>query len=595
MFFRPSNRKDFTLNGLKSYARFCKPWRFNIVLVAVVFILANVVIAIQPLFLGKLVDAVTAGSINHHDAWLYAILLIATSSGHNVLWRAAEFLYRGLLFPISFHYETFLFRTIINRPYPYFVDKFTGKIGSYVSTTSNELRSLLDNAMFDYIGSLVSIITVIAIMTSINLPTGLIIIACLACMLAVGKYTLSKDMAMQKIEADYNSTKNGHIVDSIANFVSVKSFFKERREVATVEAQQGVTLAAGRKAFFWGIMFWGTQSIFVRDIMWTSIVLLNLWMLLRGEITVGEFTTVISTALLFTQSIWEVVWNISQAGQRISRLEEAHRYLFGNEVLSGDQSSEDTPHVKELHDSFEIGDLSFAYPDDPSKPVLTDISITLKRGEKIGIVGKSGSGKSTLVKLLLDHYRPSAGYFKLDGKAVASTQLKRLIAYVPQDTSLFHRTIAENISYGSDHPVSREQIVAAAQKAQAHEFISKLLSGYDTVVGERGVKLSGGQRQRIAIARAMLDDKPPIIVLDEATSALDSESEKYVQQALESLWQDKTVIAIAHRLSTLRTMDRIFVMEDGKIVESGSHRTLVKSGGIYAELWSHQSGGFIEE
>ncbi|MFZ1249158.1 MAG: ATP-binding cassette domain-containing protein, partial [Candidatus Saccharimonadales bacterium] len=312
-----------------------------------------------------------------------------------------------------------------------------------------------------------------------------------------------------------------------------------------------------------------------------------------GTITLAEFTTVLSTALLFTTTVWDTVYNISQFGLTMAKTDEAHTYLFGNSIVG------DTDHrVGVKHTGFkkilEIRDLSFAYPDKPDTTVLSNISFTIKQGEKLGIVGRSGSGKSTITKLLLGHYEVKPHALYLDGAAVSSDTIAENIAFVPQDTTLFHRSIADNISYAAAREVSSEAIRQAASQAEADEFIAKLADGYDTLVGERGVKLSGGQRQRIAIARAILADKP-LLVLDEATSALDSESEQHIQKALENMWQHKTVIAIAHRLSTLRHMDRIIVMDEGRIIEEGTHAALLKQNGTYAKLWAHQSGGFIDD
>lgn len=588
-------RSPFASIGLRTFLSFCRPWRWQLALVALTFVIANVLITIQPIFLGRLVDAASQSPINSTYAWWMAIVLIALSTGHNILWRGAELLYRSLIFAISYRYETYLFREVMAKPYPYFVDKFTGKIGSYITNMSNELKWLLDNSMFSYIGSIVSVVSVVIIMSSINWQTGAIIVSALVGMLLVGRYTLGRDMRYQAIEADINSTKNGRIIDAIANFVSVKAFHREASETREIVIQQELTYQAGRRAFLWGIIFWGSMSVFVRDLMWPSIVVLNLWLLIEGQITLGQFTTVLSTALLFTSSIWEIVWNVSQFGQRVSKIEEAHTYLFGSTNIVRHSNVDETPiATPQFTSSLTIRDLSFAYPDKPDVTVLKGIDLHLVRGEKIGIVGRSGSGKSTLVKLLLDQYETSGGSFVIDEHAVSGRELSSLIAYVPQDTTLFHRSIADNIAYVADESASRDDVVRAARQAQADEFIAGLAEGYDTMVGERGVKLSGGQRQRIAIARAMLHDAP-ILVLDEATSALDSESEVHVQKALENLWQDKTVIAIAHRLSTLRNMDRIVVMDDGRIVETGTHNELLAAGGHYATLWQHQSGGFIEE
>jgi ATP-binding cassette subfamily B protein len=242
-------------------------------------------------------------------------------------------------------------------------------------------------------------------------------------------------------------------------------------------------------------------------------------------------------------------------------------------------------------------EMSFAHPEsNDDDGLFNNLNLDIKPGEKIGLVGRSGSGKTSLTKLLLRYHDLDSGEILIDSQNIAKiTQddLRRSIAYVPQEPLLFHRTIQENIAYGKPD-ATMDEVHEAARKANAADFIEKLADGYETLVGERGVKLSGGQRQRIAIARAILKDAP-ILVLDEATSALDSESERLIQDALWELMKGRTAIVIAHRLSTIQKMDRILVMENGEIVEQGTHTQLVKHGGIYAQLWAHQSGGFIEE
>jgi ATP-binding cassette subfamily B protein len=244
----------------------------------------------------------------------------------------------------------------------------------------------------------------------------------------------------------------------------------------------------------------------------------------------------------------------------------------------------------------EIDDITFGHDDQHDEPLFEHFDLTVLPGEKVGLVGQSGSGKTTLTRLLLRFSDLGAGQIRIDGQDIAGVRqrsLRRQISYVPQEPLLFHRSLRENIAYGLPGATA-EQVIDAARRAYALEFIESLPNGFDTLVGERGVKLSGGQRQRIAIARAILKDAR-ILVLDEATSALDSESEVHIQRALAQAMAGRTTLVIAHRLSTIQAMDRILVMDTGRIIEQGSHRELLAAHGVYASLWAHQSGGFLSE
>ncbi|MBL8122010.1 ABC transporter ATP-binding protein [Candidatus Saccharibacteria bacterium] len=591
-FSNKSNANRFP--SLRDYAHFCRPYRYRFAWTMFVFTGSSAFLSCMPVYIGRLVDILGGQPINHHDAWFYALVLVGLSALHTITWRIGEFSFRKLVNPISFAYETRLFQAVIQKPYPYFVDKFTGKVSSYITTLSQELKGLLDEICFNYMPSLVNVIAVLLILSSINWQTGAVYVTGLLGMVMVGRILLRKNNVYKKIETDTNATKNGHVVDAVANFATIKSFQTERQEIAALARAQSQTLAASQRSFLWVIYFWASMSAFVREAIWPAVILMNLVFLLQGQITLGQFTTVVSTALIFTTTIWEVVWYISQFNLKVAKTDEAFTYLFPDGNISVPVGTDAQQTDASFLRSFDIKHLTFAYPDKDDVDVLQDISLHIRQGERIGIVGKSGSGKSTLTKLLLGYYETGRDVFYFDGSAVPAETVAAHVAFVPQDTTLFHRTISQNIAYAADADVSVEAVERAARQAHAHEFITKLNNSYDTLVGERGVKLSGGQRQRIAIARAILKDAP-LLVLDEATSALDSESELLIQQALEKLWQGKTVIAIAHRLSTLRKMDRIIVMDEGKIVESGTHQELLEAGGTYATLWSHQSGGFIEE
>ncbi|MGB4762334.1 MAG: ABC transporter ATP-binding protein [Candidatus Saccharimonas sp.] len=581
------------LIGLRAYLRFIRPHWPKLLLTLVLFTTASATLAAIPVVIGQLVQTLAHNPVDINHGWLLAWVLVFLSTGHDILWRASELTYRKLLTHLNYDYENVLFGAVIDKPYQFFVDKLTGKIGSYVVMITNEFRNLLAGIFFNFSGQLVTIIAILFILGTLNWQTGLIFLLGIIGMFIVGKYSLAYNMKMEARAADVASDKNGILYDAIANYASVKAFHTERQEYQTIEREQTKAFHANQKAFLSGIIFWTSMSVFVRHLIWPIIVLLNVWFFMHGQLSLGGLATLLSTVLMFSNTIWNGVWYVSQVGQQLARIDEAHLYLFG-EMTDITSQLHKRVAAPTFSKQLAITKLNFAYPDKPDRSVLKDISLTIKHGEKIGIVGHSGSGKTTLTKLLLDFYQAPNGVITLDGQAISSEAFARLVSFVPQDTSLFHRSIADNIAYGTDKPCSLDDIKQAAQQACADDFIDTLPDGYDTLIGERGTKLSGGQRQRVAIARAIIQNRP-ILILDEATSALDSESEVKIQQALDTLWQGKTVIAVAHRLSTLRHMDRIVVMEHGKIIEDGSHSQLLEQNGIYAKLWNHQSGGFIEE
>lgn len=583
-----------TYFALRSFARYMLQHKFSLLIVAFLFIVANVALALIPIFIGKLVGALASNPVNKDLGTFYVVLLIVCSIGHDLFWRIAEYAYLKLVNPLSYRYEALVFKEVINNSYPYFVDKFTGKISAYISNLGQELRSLNDSIFYNYVSQVVNIAGIIIILSTINKQTGLIFICGLALMFIVGRVTIRNSVKFEKRAADIASTKNGKVIDIISNFVNVKAFGKEQKETEHITAEQKNNEDAADKSFWWSMMFWASMSFIVRELMWPITIVLNFKLFLSGGINIQQLTTLLATVLLFSTTIWEIVWHLSQFNLKQARSEEAHTYLFGKRVIilrTGKILNQTVPTFEE---KIQLNNLTFAYPDKKDSLVISGVTLEIRKGEKIGIVGRSGSGKTTITKVLLGYYEIENAVLSVDGQNVSSKQLGSLISYVPQDTTLFHRTIAENISYASDGPVTEEQIIEASKRAHAHEFIENIDYGYRALVGERGVKLSAGQRQRIAIARAYLDNKP-ILVLDEATSALDSESEVLVQKALEELWKEKTVIAIAHRLSTLRNMDRIILISNGRISEQGTHDELLLRKGAYARLWSHQSGGFLSE
>jgi len=384
-----------------------------------------------------------------------------------------------------------------------------------------------------------------------------------------------------------------HLSDSIVNAVTVKTFAQEAHEFATHHKVNAELEAAKIRDWQHSVT---SENERVGLLLFTQIALVFGLIVLtahnRSLLAGGIF------AFTYTLTIINRFFTVNTMTRQI---EEAFLNASSMTIILSEQPEVvDIPNAKDLQvtkGAIDCNDISFHYADTNSaENIFAKLNLHIKPGEKIGLVGHSGGGKSTLTRLLLRFDDVTDGAISIDGQAIheiTQSSLRQAISYVPQEPLLFHRSIRENIAYGKP-TATQAEIEKAAHMAYAHDFISELSDGYNTLVGERGVKLSGGQRQRIAIARAILKNAP-ILVLDEATSALDSESEKLIQKALWELMEGKTAVVIAHRLSTIQKMDRILVLDHGEITEDGTHKELLKKDGTYAKLWAHQSGGFIEE
>jgi ABC-type multidrug transport system fused ATPase/permease subunit len=413
---------------------------------------------------------------------------------------------------------------------------------------------------------------------------GLVIVSLvLNILLLPRKRTFSLAMAKDQ------SKTTGLVVDVISNIAAVRQFSQGEKEFAGIQTYTKEVREKGSRSFIYSeYMMLVNSLVFTAFALFMFIMLTDKWA--AGDITSGRL---VSFILLVTYTSGTFIFLgriVSRVAKVYGEAEEGLQEIVRPHEIT-DQP--DAPDLQAKNASITWSQVDFAFGE---STVFTDFNLTIPATQRLGLVGQSGAGKSTFVSLLLRQHELTGGEIQIDDQNIAGVtqdSLRRAIAIVPQEPALFHRSIKENILYGNPKATD-EEVIEVAKKAQAHEFISVLPEGYDTMVGERGVKLSGGQKQRVAIARAILKDAP-ILVLDEATSALDSESEVAIQKALETLMEGRTVIAIAHRLSTLRKMDRIIVMEKGQIKEDGTHDSLARNGGVYERLWNHQAGGFLQE
>jgi ATP-binding cassette subfamily B protein len=486
------------------------------------------------------------------------------------------------------------FEYLVHQDYAFFADRFSGSLVTQASRLVKSYTVFTDTLFFELVPQLVGVLISLGVMIHYSAPIGVsVLVMWLLSIYAVVIFALRR-LPLRRGAVAKESEQVGELADTITNALTVKTFAAEQREIQRYHAINVLR----------GSMFIRSWHRAVRNgwIIQGVCAVLQMIVFVGGIYAVAHHNLGIATFLLFQVYIFRIIYNISNSSFIVRQLEvvtgdgEEMTQLMEQAPLVQDRPVTQTATIKSGVIAF--GDMSFTYAGNSgsTKPLFNSFDLQINSGEKVGLVGPSGGGKTTLTRLLLRFMDVQGGSIVIDGQDIRDIKqqdLRRAIAYVPQEPLLFHRSIKENISYGNPSATDAE-IIAVSKKAFAHEFVQELSQGYDTLVGERGVKLSGGQRQRVAIARAMLTDAP-ILILDEATSALDSESEKLIQKALWRLMKGKTAVVIAHRLSTIQRMDRIVVLDQGAIVQSGSHHELLEHGGLYARLWSHQSGGFLED
>jgi len=484
-------------------------------------------------------------------------------------------------------------RYMLGQSYAFFQDDFAGRVATKVMQTSLAIRESVMKVVDTLTYVAVYFFSAMVLMATINLWLLWPFLIWLAVYGLLLNYFLPRLKAISRRQADARSEMTGRVVDSYTNIMTVKLFAHSGREAIYAKDSMQLFLDTVHPQMRLSTQFLSWLAL-LNGVLLFAVGTLSIVLWTNNSVTVGAVAVGIGLVLrLQSMSHW-IMWELSHLFESIGVVYD------GMNMLSRENDVKDVSGAKDL--SVSRGEIAFdkvRFHYGKTSGVIDTMSLKIAGGEKIGLVGRSGAGKTTLTNLILRLYDVESGVVTIDGVDIASVNqesLRQQIGVVTQDTSLLHRSVFDNIAYGRPD-ATKAEVISAATRANAHEFIEGLIDSkgrcaYDAQVGERGIKLSGGQRQRIAIARMFLKDAP-ILILDEATSALDSEVEAAIQDNLSSLMEGKTVIAIAHRLSTIAMMDRLIVMDEGLIIEQGTHDELVANGSLYAQLWQRQSGGFL--
>lgn len=550
----------------------------------------------NPYVMSLIVDTVSAGAVEPDAVFSTFGPFIAALIAINVFGQAASKLQDYAMYKLqiaaSYDLATMSFDALCNQSMSFHSNRFGGTLVSQTTKFMSAYQLLLETVTFPFLPVVCSVVFTCAILAP-RVPVYVaILMVLLAVYAGVSYYMYKRILHLNEQAAGAQNHLSGELSDSVANILAVKTYGREDYERSLFDAANKDVVARDSKRM-WASL---TRGIITACITVVIMAVVSVF-IAGGNAWYGITPGTLVMMFTYTYTVTNQFNFINNGLQRFNR-------AFGDAsgmtaTLDEPRLVADAPDARDMtvrEGAIDFEGIGFLYADgDAQTTVFDGLDLHIPAGQRIGLVGASGAGKTTLTKLLLRLSDIQEGRILVDGQDVAAcTQhsLRRSIGYVPQESLLFHRSVAENIAYGRPD-ATMEQIREAARRANALEFIERLPQGFDTVTGERGVKLSGGQRQRIAIARAILADRP-IMVLDEATSALDSESEQMVQDALAELMRGRTAIVVAHRLSTVASLDRIVVLEGGRIVEDGPHAELIAAGGVYADLWNRQTGAYLE-
>lgn len=580
----PKKPTHFALFAMKPFA--------GIATASFLFVaLAELLEVFLPYVLKKIVDtAMVADEIGSYDKALFWVFMVPVVLGvMYVCWRSSGFTGMIWLTKVEERSYNVLYNYVTQHSHSYFINRFAGSISNKISHAAEGTQKLLDSILWHHFPSFLGFISSAILIFYTNAIVGLIFVGLMVFLIPMNIFLARLRRPFVVEYSASTSVHRGQTIDLLTNIAAARQY--ARMKIENTKLAKQVHVVRNNDVKQWRISEW---ILTLNNVIIVSTIGLMMWVMSmfwqQGLVSTGDFVLVVSLVFSLSGTLTFIGNSINQFVRVYGEVEEGLQEIVVPIEIT---DRENAQNLKITSGNIEWRDVTFSYEE---QTVFKKFDVQIEPGQRVGLVGQSGAGKTTFVSLLLRQHDIDSGEILIDGQNIAEVtqdSLRRSVAVVPQEPLLFHRSIKENILYGKPN-ATKAEMIAVAKKAQAHEFIMALPKGYDTLVGERGVKLSGGQKQRVAIARAMLKNAP-ILVLDEATSALDSESEVAIQKALESLMKDKTVVAVAHRLSTLRKMDRILVMDKGKVVEDGTHEELSVAGGIYQKLWEHQAGGFILE
>lgn len=543
-------------------------------------------ISIVPLLYKKLIDLIGIGEYLNFESFSSSLIMLGmTLLAVHIIFRFNDYLVAKTQALIMFDLNKLAYKTITQQSYRFFSNNFVGSLVSKMSKFGRAFYSIYDVVLWQFAGTVIALFTVVFIVFSQNIILGFVFL-----LWSIFYFTTSLLFAKKQSNYDIarsrtDSFLGGLASDIFTNILNIKSFSSYRTEEQNFEKANTASFEAVSKSWNYVNNVRVVMSI-LQFVFELGIISFTIYLWSISAITTGTIILV----LLYIARLMEQLWFLSHAVRHLTNsISDCVEMI---EILEQENDLVDPikPELVRMENgSVSFHNVSFTYPN--GDHVFENFDLEIPAGQSVGIVGKSGSGKTTVTKLILRFYDIDNGSITIDHQSVnivTQDDLRSRISYIPQESILFHRSIYENIAYAKPD-ATYEEVIQAAKFAHADEFISQFQDGYDTKVGERGVKLSGGQRQRVAIARAMLKKDAPILIMDEATSSLDSLSERYIQESFETLMKNRTTIVVAHRLSTIQKMDRIIVLDGGIIVEDGSHNELLEQGGYYAELWNSQS------